>query len=237
MKLRVIPILLLLGLAACMPVFPDANGELKSTETPDGLSTEVTEVSPKQTATPQVNENEIVIWLPAQFDPSISKAGEMLFARFQEFMVQNPGYSISVQFKAESGDASLLQSLTITSAAVPNAVPSLVMLNRTEMETAVNKNIIHPFTQVDFSADEDWYDYARNLGSLSGTVYGLPIAGDALVLVYRPNVVAPEDAVINGWEDLLSLNQPIVFPAGDIKAMFSLALYLSAGGQLKRPGR
>ncbi|MCI0549316.1 MAG: extracellular solute-binding protein, partial [Anaerolineae bacterium] len=56
---------------------------------------------------------------------------------------------------------------------------------------------------------------------------GLPFAGDALVLVYHS-----ERERINTWNDILASENPLVFAAGDPKALVGLSLYVSASGEL-----
>ena len=85
------------------------------------------------------------------------------------------------------GQGGLLDALTATNAAAPGALPSLILLNRQDMETAALKGLILPLDDMTaVMGSTDWYPYAQDLARLQGSIFGLPFAGDALALVYRP---------------------------------------------------
>lgn len=178
------------------------------------------------TVTSQTNAHHLILWIPPDFDPhSGSAAGDLLQGRLDEFINSHPGLTIDVRIKAESGQGGLLDSLSSTSAAAPGAIPSLVALPRSEMETAAVKGLIFPWTDlVKESATGDVYPYAVSLGKVQGTTYGLPFAGDALVMVYRPLqvVYAP-----TSWHEYTSREHPVIFPAGDPQALITTQMLLS----------
>jgi multiple sugar transport system substrate-binding protein len=64
---------------------------------------------------------------------------------------------------------------------------------------------------------------------VGGSSYGLPFAGDALMLVYRPSIVGEPPAT---WTDLIRRGEPVAFPAADPQSLLSLSIYLSSGGEL-----
>ena len=188
---------------------------------------------PSETESPQQLPEVITlhVWLPPEFDPNNgTPAGNLLKARLEEFTAQNPGVSIEVRLKAVQGAGGLLESLVTASAAAPLALPDLMALPRPLLESAALKGLIYPFDTATILLEGDgWYDYARELGYLQTTLFGLPFAGDALALVYRPDVLsAPRD-----WQAMLNSNQVLVFPAADPNATFTLALYLAQGGVLQ----
>ncbi len=205
---------------------------LESEETPDAAITPQPETPSETESPPQLPEViTLHLWLPPEFDPNDgTPAGNLLKARLEEFTAQNPGVSIEVRLKAVQGAGGLLESLVTASAAAPLALPDLVALPRPLLESAALKGLIYPFDTATISlAGEDWYDYARDLGYLQTTLFGLPFAGDALALVYRPDVLsAPRD-----WQAMLNSNQVLAFPAADPNAYFTLALYLAQGGALQ----
>jgi ABC-type glycerol-3-phosphate transport system substrate-binding protein len=140
-----------------------------------------------------------------------------------------------VRVKAVTGATGLLESLTITSAAASQAMPTLVALPRSDLETAVSRNLIIPFDMYSSEIDnQDWYDYAQRLTVIGGSSYGLPFAGDAMVMVYRPSIVGePPDT----WNDLIRRGEAISLPAADPQSLLTLALYLSSGGDLESTQR
>jgi multiple sugar transport system substrate-binding protein len=172
------------------------------------------------------------IWLPPELDPdSGSPAGNIMKARLEEFSSRRPGVHIEVRIKAPDGPGGLLDSLTTASAAAPLALPDLVALPRPTMETAALKGLVHPFQNLTDPIEEpDWFPYARQLARLQDSIFGIPFAGDAMTLVYRPSVVStPPDALSSALEspDILA------FPAADPQALYTLALYQAAGGSVR----
>lgn len=172
------------------------------------------------------------IWLPPEFDPdSGSPAGDILKARLEEFTSRRPEAQIEVRIKAPDGPGGLLDSLTTSSAAAPLALPDLVALPRSIMETAALKGLIHPFQNLSKPIDEpDWFPYARQLARLQDSIFGIPFAGDAMTLVYRPSVVStPPDKLASAFESV----DILAFPAADPQALYTLALYQAAGGAVR----
>jgi ABC-type glycerol-3-phosphate transport system substrate-binding protein len=192
--------------------------------------TDVVAVTP--TTPPLSGAVELVIWVPPQFDPQLDTPESVLFKqRIAEFEASHEDIFITVRVKAVSGATGLLESLTITSAAASPAMPTLVALTRSDLETAVSRNLIIPFDMYSSEIDDqDWYDYAQRLTVIGGSSYGLPFAGDAMVMVYRPSIVGePPDT----WNDLIRRGEAISLPAGDPQSLLTFALYLSSGGDLE----
>jgi ABC-type glycerol-3-phosphate transport system substrate-binding protein len=135
---------------------------------------------------------------------------------------------LEVRIKADEGESGLLNALSVTSTAAPSALPDLVALSRPALEAASLTGLLHPVDGLSTTLDDpDWYDYARQLGHIQNAGYGLPFAGDALVVVYRS-----ERERISSWNDILASENPLVFAAGDTKAVVALSLYVSANGEL-----
>lgn len=182
--------------------------------------------TPSATASsPQV----LRIWLPPEFDPQAeTPAADILRARLEEFTRRRAGMRIEVRVKAVEGPGGLLDALSSASAAAPLILPDVVALPRPVLEAAALKGLLHPYdglTQV--FEQTDWYDYARQLSQIQTSVYGLPFAGDARVLVYRMEALGapPKD-----WASLLELTEPMIFPAASSRALFTLGQYQGAGG-------
>lgn len=171
------------------------------------------------------------LWLPPDFDPGAqTPAAALLQARLEEFLKRRPGVRLDIRIKALSGPGGMLDGLTAASAAAPLALPDLVLLPKEIMDTAAIKGLLHPFdehTQV--LSDVDWYAYAVALSKLQNSTFGLPFACDALVLVYRADVVQnpPGD-----WVELQEMMRPVIFPAADEQALFTLSQYRALGGRI-----
>jgi multiple sugar transport system substrate-binding protein len=228
-------LVILAGCSSLPAIDRDWINQILYTPTPIPLPTSTsTPVSSQATQSltreaPAVAEPEILrIWLPPQFDPNANNpAAVLLKKRLQDFEADHPGLEIDVRIKSESGDADLLSSLAITSMAAPNALPDLIALPRPSLESAAQKGLIKP---LDFSREPqgpEWYPFAQKLAEIDGTPYGLPFAGDALVMVYRPDLVW-----IKSWDDILLSDGQLAFAGADPEAETALSLYASAGGEL-----
>ena len=189
------------------------------------------------TVVPQdVNEittqHELTLWVPPQFDPNAETTAAIAFKnRLQAFMLDYPNANINVRIKAQSGIGGLMESLTTTSAAAPEALPTLILLNRSSLETASLKGLILPLDEhSNIIDDSDWYEYARELAIIQGSVYGIPFVGDAALLVYRPSRFS---SIPVDWETIDSIQQPIIFPAADPEGSFTITMYQSLGGAIQ----
>lgn len=239
--LRIVCCIFLVVLSGCsslQSIDTDWINSILYTPTPAPVSTTTAPPQPtpsSETATaepsPAVTEPTILrIWLPPQFNPNTdSTASSLLKQRITTFEADHPGYEVEVRMKSEEGEADLLNSLAITSMAAPGALPDLIALPRASLEAAAQKRLIQPLDNVspDFQ-NMDWYPYARDLGKVDGTMYGLPFAGDALVIIYRPELVW-----IKNWDSILLSESHLIFPGADPQAQVGLALYVSAGGELQ----
>jgi multiple sugar transport system substrate-binding protein len=233
---RFILVLLLLFTAGCDGLgFPFETPAVEATST----STLAPSLPPTPTLTPSPDVQPtptgpvtITLWLPPRFDPgSGTEAGDLLAARLEEFSLRRPGVRLDVRVKALDGTGGLLDSLTAASAAAPLALPDLIVLPRPLMEAAALKGLLHPLDALTHSLDNsDWYDYAIELSRLQDTIFGIPLAGDALLLAYRPAVILDPP---RNWEDVLSMEQPLIFAAADPQALTTLTFYMAAGGPVQ----
>ena len=224
-RITLVLTLLLALLAGCMrgaPQTPAAEPALVVTAIPTA--------APTDGAAP-LTAPRLRLWLPPQFDPAANTpSGTLLQTRLDEFVAHHPGLTLEVRIKAATGPASLLGSLVAAGSAAPGALPDLVALSRADMESAVLKGLLHPFNGLTTVMDDpDWYDFAASLARVQEATYGLPFAGDALIMVDRP--AAPGFQKLD-WASILEKGKTVAFPAADPQAVFGLCLYLSAGGRL-----
>ena len=174
---------------------------------------------------------KLTIWLPAQFDPTNGTPGSnLLKERLRAFADQHAGLQIEVRVKNASGPGGLLDALTATSSAAPGALPDLIALSRDDLEAGAIKGLLYPYdSQASAPEDPDWFSFARQMGLVQSTPYGMPFAGDALVMLYRPGQTP---VLPTTWDGLLRQSGVVAFPAADIQALTTLALYESEGGQI-----
>ena len=234
--LVVLGLILALLLAACegLPFEIPWLGEATPTPTlalDDTLETPTAEPSPTVEPTPE-DVTSLTVWVPPDMDPALETDASRLFlAQLDMFSEIHNGLEINVRVKAPSGTGGLLDSLTATSAAAPDALPDVVALSRADLETAALKGLIFAMdglTQI--PDDDDWFNFTREMALLQGSTFGLPFASDALTLVYRP-AITPEFPA--SWSDLLQGETPLAFPSESDQALFPLALYLAAGGAIQ----
>lgn len=212
---------------------PTPAAAVTETKTPAEITQEPP--APAATATPasptlDTSQITLRVWVPPQFDPyNGTPAGELMRLRLADFAVLYPGMRIEVRVKALDGPGGLLDSLASASAAAPAAAPDLIALSRMMMESAALKGLLHPYDGLSLSLEGDgWFDYSRQLAGIQGSTFGIPFAGDSLVLIYDPATPAPSQL-----ETLLNSPTMIAFPTTDPQALLTLALYMAAGGTIQ----
>ena len=137
---------------------------------------------------------------------------------------------MEVRAKAVDGAGGLLESLAAAAAAAQGALPDLVALPYPVFQAAGQAGLLRPLNGLTHALDEpDWYDYAREMAHLQNSALGLPFAGDALLQVYRPQVVVQP---LQGWQLEGEVGKIFSFAAGDPQALFPLALYQANGGEI-----
>jgi ABC-type glycerol-3-phosphate transport system substrate-binding protein len=221
-------------LAACVRLpFSNQTGTPSQFSSGTAVSTSSVNVQPTRAVlvTPEVPPS-VRVWLPEEFDPANgTPAGNLLKARLEAFEGSHPGVNIEIRTKAQSGPGGLLEALTTASNAAPSTLPDLIALPRPFLEAAALKGLLHPYDGVSSALDgADWYEYARQLGHIQNSTYGLPFAGDALALIYDAQKYSP---LATDWVSLTGLGEPLYFPAADPQAAFTMAEYLAGGWQVQ----
>ena len=202
---------------------------LTSGETGAQTPTPETTLAPTPTPAPVT---QLTLWVPPEMDPEgETEAGMLLANRLQLFSELHDGLEIVVRVKAASGSGGLLDALTSASTVAPNALPDLVALERSDLETAALKSLIFPLDGLTSIIDDpDWFGFTREMSLLQGSTFGLPFAVNALALVYRP-VSFPEPP--GSWDDILEGNIKLAFPADNSQALLALSLYQAEGGSIQ----
>jgi ABC-type glycerol-3-phosphate transport system substrate-binding protein len=208
-------------LASLTPPSPVPTPAATATPTPPPVPTETVPVTPEVSS--------LRVWLPAQFDPSAeTPAAELLNRRLMEFESKHSNLELNIRLKKAETEGEILEALSITSAAAPGALPDLILLSRSDLEVAAVRGLLHPIDGLSTLLDDpNWYSFAQQLGHIQNTGYGLPFVGDALILIYYPEL-----GQLVTWEDVLASKGQIVFPAGHPQALMGLSLYASAGGEI-----
>jgi len=232
-------ILIIILLSACesIPLPPELLGSDQGvipTGSPAPIEElKVTEANQQVQDTPSSpSPLRIRIWVPPNMDPeSNTSAGKLFKDRLDEFKSSHINVELDVRIKEASGAGGLLDSLSVTSAAAPLALPELIALPNSDLETAALKGLLHPIDELDDEVLEtDWYEYAQMLSTIQDRTYGLPFAGESFALVYSSEEIPspPGD-----WSSALNTTVPLVFPAADPRAIFTLSQYLAKGGAIR----
>ncbi len=170
----------------------------------------------------------LTLWLPAAFRPdSNSAGGKILQARIADYETLHPGVAITVRIKDSAGSGGMIDSLAAAAAAAPGALPNLVALDQSNLRAAAIKGLIYPLENLlPVGAWNDDYPYVLSILKIGALRYGLPFAGDAMVLAdTQPAGSGPET-----WEQTASRTSPIFFPLGDSRSLFLFFGYYAAGG-------
>jgi len=219
--------MVLLMLAGCTTAPP-----AEFTATVEDAATATITPVPTQTNTPTPEGPiSLTIWVPPEFDPAADSPGaDILQAQLDEFTARRTGTEIVVRVKAIEGPGGLLESLTTASAAAPSALPDLVAMPRHLLEVAAIKGLLHPYNdQANLAEGSDWYDYAIELGRLQQSTFGLPFAGDPMLLVYRTTSIEEPPTT---YSATLTTPGSLSFPAADPQALYPIALYQADGGEI-----
>lgn len=209
----------------------DAEETAEPIETAEAEAIEIAyETETVSEPTPVVQE--LKVWVPPQFDPSQgTQSGKAFQDAVNKYMEQNPNVHITLYVKATSGDASALNTLTAANNAAKSVIPSLILLSRSDMESAVQRGLLQPIATSIFTDNTTWYNYARQASFVDNTIYGIPIAGDALVLVFRTAKLGA-DADTSTWNAVLTHGMPIGFAPASSTSLFGAFMYLSYGGKM-----
>ena len=235
---RLTALVLLLLLAGCsslnLPWLPARTPTPGESQTPAVQTAAPTQTPAAATQQPTPAVLMLRLWLPPEFDPeSGSPAGELLRQRLAEFETSRPNIRLDVRLKNLEGAGGMINSLTTTSAAAPLALPDLVLLPRPTLESAILKGLAYPYDDFAGEVPAEWLNYAAELARFQDHLYGIPLAGDVLVLLYQTELIA--EPPIN-WESTLQVQSPLLFPAAQEQALFTLAQYQAAGGEIQDAG-
>ncbi len=169
------------------------------------------------------------IWLPPKFAPSQdSPAGVLLQNRLNEFNTLYPNLNVTYRIKAETGSASLLESLRLAHEAAPLVLPDLILIADENLSSTAEDQLIYPYpAPLTAEDDPDWFSIGYALSTFEQQTYFLPFAADAMIVTYNQ---LDMEAFPASWGDLLLSTQTIAFPPADPNAFFTIALYMAEGG-------
>ena len=98
---------------------------------------DIDQISTQESTPSFIESGSITVWLLPQFDPNNeTEAGRVMLAHIGTFEETFPNSAINIRIKAESGPSSIINSLQVTAKAAPSALPSVVLLQRPDLEAA-----------------------------------------------------------------------------------------------------
>ncbi len=178
--------------------------------------------------TPEISGEEgpvtLTLWLPPIFSNfSGDLPTSLLLQRFDQFHEQNPNVQIDIRLKAEGEIGGMIDSLSKANVAAPLAIPDLLLLNNDQFEIAVEEELIISLDgRIDISSNEDWLAFGKQMTIAEGESYGLPFAGDALILIHRFSAIEIPPIT---WIESLGESSAIAFAANDQEALFAMLQY------------
>lgn len=206
-----------------------AAGQTASTPTPTAPPIPATSAG---TPTPALTRPEITLWWPAMLYPAAgSPAEETLLSQLDEFRTSY-NRSLLLRVKRLEGTGGIMSTLRNASSVAPLALPDLVLLPREEMAAAAQTGLIFPLEgRLPAALVDGLYPAARDLGTVSNTLYGLPFLLEAQHVVYRPAAypTAPDDLA-----DLVDARRPFALVIGRQTNVSDTLLiqYVAEGGRL-----
>jgi len=201
------------------------------TATPPLPSTDIPAQAVLPTPTPR-SPDELIVWVDPIFAPDPeTEAGQLLLQRITSFEETHPGLSVDLRVKDRSGPAGLLETLSTVGTAAPNLSPDLITLDRELLYMAYIRGLVFSLdgTTSEPTAPE-WYFFAAESAHIGDSFFSVPIGAEAHAFAYRRDRYT---AVPNDWGEILSGSAPVLFPAADPQAVFTIAMIQAAGGEFQ----
>ncbi len=182
-----------------------------------------------------LNPDEVVltVWTAASLVPSTdAPGGQELLEQLATFDEAHPDIRVEVYPKRIRGAGGILAYLRSAPPVAPGILPDIALLDREALFQAAREKLVVPLEPLlDPTTQSDFYPVAIRVGTVDGTLVGLPYLLELQHNVYRDTIlqVPPSsfDAILDspvGW----------VFPAGTLGSVNHALLlqYMAAGGTL-----
>jgi multiple sugar transport system substrate-binding protein len=135
-----------------------------------------------------------------------------LSAHIAAFEAANLGVRVDVVLKKPYGKGGMLDFLTTTAVAVPNALPDVAILDIRELRVAVQRDLIQPLSgRMTPDVVQDLVAPARVAGQVDNSWFGLPFAADVQHLIYNTSLTPTAPVT---WTDVSGGTVQYLFPAG-----------------------
>jgi multiple sugar transport system substrate-binding protein len=200
---------------------------LQTTSSPTGNPPNTSAITPTGSTDQSIT---LTLWIPDNFAiNSREQVQKLLGDRVISFVNSNPDIKVDLRYKNIGPQENMMELLNSTSRVAPSILPDVVLLNRNDMEIAALKGLLVPLDgYLANGIENEAYPGFMNLGRLQGSIFGLPAAGDALLLVGKTD----RDLPVQTWQDFIKSGLKIGTNFSDPGSTASISLYLSAGGLL-----
>ncbi|MBN1267044.1 MAG: extracellular solute-binding protein [Anaerolineales bacterium] len=201
------------------------------TPTP-GVQTTDSPAQPVQSTPTPRSPDELIIWIDPIFaSDTETPGGQLLQERIAAFEELHPGITVNMRIKTRSGPSGLLETLSNIGTAAPNLNPDLITLNPELLHMAYIRGLIYSMDGIyEAPSGPDWYSFAVDSAWIENSFLSLPFGAEAQAFVYRRDRYT---TIPNGWSEILNGAAPLLFPSADPEAVFTIAMYQAAGGQLR----
>lgn len=171
----------------------------------------------------------LTLWLPTEF--SAEPARQILAQQLNAFAADEDGRPVQVLIKNDLGPGGLFDLLKTASPVAPRVLPDLIALDAAELEAAARAGLLQPIGPL-LPADlvADLFPFARELGTINQTLYGVVYRADLDHLVFNTRGL---DTAPVRWSEILSTTEPYIFAVYDSSNYVGdavLAHYLALGG-------
>ncbi len=158
-----------------------------------------------QTRTP---ETPLVVWLPDNLVVG-SEATLKLFREQADAFGEAEGITIDLRVKKVADVGSILSTLRSASAVAPNALPTLTLLNRQDLMTAWQEDLIVPLQGIIPSDLLEQVADTRKLCQINGEFAGIPYLMEVILVAYR----ATDNVDYAQWDygNFIARGEPLVF--------------------------
>ncbi len=190
--------------------------------------------SPTPTPVPaQARPITLTLWLPASF--AENPARDILAQQIDDFATTTDGAPVEVLLKNDRGPGGLLDLLKSASPVAPRVLPDALMLDTADLEAAARLGLLQPIgSLLPTDVISDQFPFARDLGTINGTLYGLIDAADLEHAIFNDKLMPVVPA---RWSQVLTSTKPVVyvFAVQDTSGGVSdavLADYFALGGSV-----
>lgn len=163
-----------------------------------------------------------------------NEAGSFVENNLRQFERDNPNTSVKLQVKKTTGKGGVLDFLRTAGQVAPSILPDVAIINAVDLNQAQMEGLVQSLDgRLDRSIVQDLLPAARRMGTVNGTLVGVPLGLEMEHTVYNTLVFTNTPIL---WTDILSKNSRYLFPAKGNNGVVNdatLAQYFSAGGEFQ----